>query len=171
MHKLFICNILVITEFNLERSAFQMWNIPHSRTLTGAMFRAIFPPAALPTVTDRRLRKITPCGRLCFALLGSYTILHYRWKSCEYPILLSLIFVFFREDFLPGHEFSHDILCRRAAMTTAEPPEPLTFSVFRIHFIQTIPSVDWRPGGEAFWCVLCVLWTEISCEFVWIRGS
>jgi hypothetical protein len=27
-------------------------------------------------------------------------------------------------------------------MTTAKPPEPLTFSTFRIHFIQTNPSAD-----------------------------
>jgi hypothetical protein len=27
-------------------------------------------------------------------------------------------------------------------MTTAEPPKPLAFSVFRIHFIQTNPSAD-----------------------------
>jgi hypothetical protein len=30
----------------------------------------------------------------------------------------------------------------REAMTTAEPPEPLTFSAFRIHYIQTNPSAD-----------------------------
>jgi hypothetical protein len=30
----------------------------------------------------------------------------------------------------------------REAMTTAEPPEPLTISAFRIHFIQTKPSAD-----------------------------
>jgi hypothetical protein len=30
----------------------------------------------------------------------------------------------------------------REAMTTAEPPEPLAFSAFRIHFIQTISSAD-----------------------------
>jgi len=54
-------------------------------------------------------------------------------------------------------------------MTTAEPPEPLTFSALRIHFIQANPSADWRPSGEAFWCVLCVLWLNIrvhSCAFV-----
>ena len=57
----------------------------------------------------------------------------------------------------------------REAMTTAEPPEPLTFSALRIPFIQTNPSADCRPGGEAFWCVLCVLWLIIrvhSCSFV-----
>ena len=50
-----------------------------------------------------------------------------------------------------------------------QPPEPLTFSAIRIHFIQTNPSADWRPGGEAFWCVSCVLWLKIrvhSCPFV-----
>jgi hypothetical protein len=30
----------------------------------------------------------------------------------------------------------------REAMTTAELPEPLDFSAFRIHFIQTNPSAD-----------------------------
>jgi hypothetical protein len=27
-------------------------------------------------------------------------------------------------------------------MTTAEPPEPLDFSAFRVHFIQTNPPAD-----------------------------
>jgi hypothetical protein len=30
----------------------------------------------------------------------------------------------------------------RETMTTAEPPEPLDFSAFGIHFIQTNPSAD-----------------------------
>jgi hypothetical protein len=42
-------------------------------------------------------------------------------------VLLSFIFLFFREDFLHGHELSHDILCRRTAMTTAEQTEASRF--------------------------------------------
>jgi hypothetical protein len=67
----------------LKYKMIQIWNAacsklensPHSRTLTGAMFWAIFPPAALPTVADRRLRKITPCGRLRSAHLYRHFII------------------------------------------------------------------------------------------------
>ena len=38
----------------------------------------------------------------------------------------------------------------REAMTTAEPPEPLIFSAYRIHYNQTNSLGDCRPGGEAF---------------------
>ena len=31
---------------------------------------------------------------------------------------------YFAKNFLHGHELPHDNLCRRAAITTAEPPEP-----------------------------------------------
>ena len=81
---------------------------------------------------------------------------------------LSVIFLLLCKNFLHDHEFSHDILCRRAAMTTAEPPEPLDFSAFRIHFIQTNPSADWRPGGEAI-CVISVICGYEKTKFVFIR--
>ena len=42
----------------------------------------------------------------------------------------------------------------REATTTAEPPEPLFISAYRIHYMQTNSSEDWRPGGEEHWCPL-----------------
>ena len=47
----------------------------------------------------------------------------------------------------------------REAMTTAEQPEPLHFSAYGIHYMQTNSSEDWRPGGEAFLFIQCILWT------------
>ncbi len=52
---------------------------------------------------------------------------------------LSVIFLLLCKNFLHDHEFSHDILCRRAVMTTAEPPEPLDFSAFRLFLFKQIP--------------------------------
>ena len=55
----------------------------------------------------------------------------------------------------------------REAMTTAELPEPLDFSAYRIHNNQTKSLGDCRPGGEAFQCNLCILWfKKFSCPFV-----
>ena len=67
----------------LKCKIIQIWNAacsklensPHSRTLAGAMFWAIFPPAALPTVADRRLRMVTPYGRLRSAHLYRHFII------------------------------------------------------------------------------------------------
>ena len=46
----------------------------------------------------------------------------------------------------------------REAMTTAEQPEPLHFSAYGIHYMQTNSSEDGRPGGEAI--------RVQSCSFV-----
>jgi hypothetical protein len=46
----------------------------------------------------------------------------------------------------------------REAMTTAEPPVADTVSAFKFLFPQQFSSGTGGPGGEAFWCVLCVLW-------------
>ena len=53
----------------------------------------------------------------------------------------------------------------REAMTTAEPPEPFVSFLINVLFLSLIPSGIVGPGGEAFWCVLCVLWLK----FVLIR--
>jgi hypothetical protein len=50
----------------------------------------------------------------------------------------------------------------REATTTAEPPEPLYFSAYRIHYMQTHSSEDWRPGGEAHWCPVVSIRGSIS---------
>ena len=34
----------------------------------------------------------------------------------------------------------------------------VVFPAFRIHYVQTKSTGDCRPGGEAFWCVWCILW-------------
>ena len=73
-------------------------------------------------------------------------------------VILLFIFLFFREDFLHGHELSYDILCtlrsdnnRRAAGAVCVIHDQ------RLVFI--IESSEYRrPGGEAFLFVLSVLW-------------
>ena len=53
----------------------------------------------------------------------------------------------------------------REAMTTAEPPEPLDFSAFRIHFFKQILQLIDGPAARHFgvFCVFCGL------KFVCIR--
>ena len=59
----------------------------------------------------------------------------------------------------------------REAMTTAEPPEPLIFSAFRIHFIQnkSFSELTARWRGFCLFRVFSGLITDIrvhSCPFV-----
>ena len=60
----------------------------------------------------------------------------------------------------------------REATTTAEPPEPLTFSAFRIHFIQTnLQRIDGPAVRHSVCSVYSVDYKKNSCPFVSIRGS
>ena len=65
-------------------------------------------------------------------------------------VLLSFIFLFFRKDFLHGHELSHDILCTSRSDDNRRAAGAVDTSASGCHYEQTKSSVDCRPGGEAF---------------------
>ena len=78
-------------------------------------------------------------------------------------VLLSFIFLFFRK------EFPLDFFLREALFQTAEPPEPLTFSAFRIHFIQTnLQRLTARRWGILF--VPCIQWTTKKFVFICVHS-
>ena len=85
------------------------------------------------------------CGSLIISVIRVFYGLpqkfsyYYRSFSCFFAKIFSMVWSFRMTSFAP-----------REAMTTAEPPEPLYFSAYRIHYMQTNSSEDWRPGGEAF---------------------
>ena len=78
---------------------------------------------------------------------------------------------YFAKNFLHGHELPHDNLCRRAAITTAEPPEPLTFQHSDCFYSnKTFRGLTAQRRGFLF--IPCIQWTtKNSCSFVSIRGS
>ncbi len=61
----------------------------------------------------------------------------------------------------------------REAITTAAAAGAVTI-ICNQHLVSSLnPFGNCRPGGEAFWCVLCILWTVLwlkirvhSCPFV-----
>jgi hypothetical protein len=54
----------------------------------------------------------------------------------------------FRQDFFHGYELPHDILCRCAATTTAEPPEPFGSFVINVLFNQNILQAVVGPAAR-----------------------
>ena len=68
----------------------------------------------------------------------------------------------------------------RSGMNNRRVAGAVVLPAFRIHYVQTKNSTgDCRPGGEAFWCVLCISWfsnnqcnpcilwfLKFSCSFV-----
>jgi len=75
-------------------------------------------------------------------------------------VLLSFIFLFFDNDFF------HALFCRAKRFHNRRSRRS------RLHHPQSTScfiiesSGCRRPGGEAFQCIQCILWFEISCSFV-----
>ena len=81
-----------------------------------------------------------------------------RLSVCS--VLLSFIFLFFDNDFF------HALFCRAKRFHNRRSRRS------RLHHPQSTScfiiesSGCRRPGGEAFQCIQCILWFEISCSFV-----
>ena len=91
---------------------------------------------------------------------GFFALYYSLSFSCYFAKIFSMATSFRMTSFAP-----------REAMTTAEPPEPLTFSAFRFFYSnKSFSGLTARRRGILF--LPCFQWTtKNSCSFVFIRGS
>ena len=92
--------------------------------------------------------------------------------------LLSFIFLLFREDFLHGHELSHDILCTSRSDDNRRAAGAVDSTAFGIHYNQTNLHLIDGPAARHFglFSVFCGLFISVhSRPFVvpyqsfWLR--